>query len=207
MLAGPRSTSVGENRDKANPPKITTHAQPNRPLPPPRSGFVQQGARANDPIRHARCLRTGRSGWGRGSSLTLAVVVTMKHFTFLWSLLAFALCGCSDATRPPAKFSQQLSTADRLEVTNRYFAFGTTITGADVSSLTTAVKSATKKTAGTNLDWMSPSSWEVVFYAGTNRLADIPICHGIFKLEGVEYNDGTGFAEQFWKKLEEDRIR
>ena len=131
----------------------------------------------------------------------------MKHFTILWSLLAFTLCGCSDATRPLAKFSRQFSTADHLEVTNRYYAFGATITGADVSSLITAVKTATKKTGGTSLDWMSPITWNVELYTGTNRLVDIPICHGVFKLEDVEYNDSTGFVEKFWKKLEEDRIR
>ena len=118
-----------------------------------------------------------------------------------------ALCGCSDATQPPAKFSQQLSTADRLEVTNRYFAFGTTITGVDVSSLTMAVKSAKKKTWGQPMDWGSPFVWDVEFYAGTNHLAGIPICYGIFKLEGVEYIDGTGVVEEFSKKLEKDRMR
>ncbi len=57
------------------------------------------------------------------------------------------------------------------------------------------------------MDWMSPRSWDVKFYAGTNRLADIPVCYGVFRLEGVEYNDSTGVVEKFWKKLEEDRMQ
>ena len=126
----------------------------------------------------------------------------MKYFTIFWSLLAFALCGCSDATRPPTEFSQQLSTADRLEVTNRYYAFGETLTGADVRSLTIAIESARKKTWGANMDWMSPRNWDVEFYAGTNHLAGLPICYGAFKIEGVEYSDSTGVVEDFWKKLE-----
>jgi hypothetical protein len=48
----------------------------------------------------------------------------------------------------------------------------------------------------------------VEFYAGTNDLAVMHLLkHGIFKLEGVEYIDGTGVAEAFWKKLEDDRTR
>jgi hypothetical protein len=127
----------------------------------------------------------------------------MKRYAIFLSLVIVVLCGCSDATQPPARFSQQLSSADRLEVTNRQSAFGKTITGADVSSLTTAVKSAKKKTWGSGMDWMSPRSWEVAFFAGTNRLAVIPVCYGVFKLESVEYSDGTGVVEAFWKKLEE----
>lgn len=131
----------------------------------------------------------------------------MRPFAILWSLLAVALCGCSDATRPQEKLSQQISKADHIEVTNRYSAFGATITGADVSTLTAAVKSAAKKTAGANLDWMNPRCWDVEFYTGTNRLGGFPIFYGIFKLEGVEYGDGSGVVEAFWKKLEKGRTQ
>ena len=131
----------------------------------------------------------------------------MKHFTIIWSLLAFALCGCSVAARPPAKFSQQLSAADRLVVTNRYFTFGETIAGADVSSVAAAIKSAMKKTWGTGMDWSSPRVWDIEFDAGTNRLAVIPVCWGVFRLDGIEYNDGSGVLEAFWNKLEADRTR
>jgi len=126
----------------------------------------------------------------------------MKHCTTFWILLAFALCGCSNATRSPSGFLPQLSTADRLEVTNRYYAFGTTITGTDVRSLTTALTSAKKKTWGAGMDWTSPQSWDIEVYAGTNRLAGFPVCYGVFKIGGVEYSDGSGAAVVFWKKLE-----
>jgi hypothetical protein len=103
--------------------------------------------------------------------------------------------------------AQHFSTADHIEATNRYFAFGATITGAGVSSLTAAVKSARKKITGTGLDWRDPRCWDVEFYSGTNHLGGFPTFSGIFKLEGVEYRDGTGVMEEFWKKLEKDRTR
>ena len=131
----------------------------------------------------------------------------MIHFTIILSLLAFALCGCSVATRPPTKFSQQLSAADRLVVTNRYFSFGEIITGADVSSVTAAIKAARKKTWGANMDWSSDRVWDMEIDAGTNRLAVIPVCWGVFRLDGIEYNDGSGVLEAFWNKLEADRTR
>jgi hypothetical protein len=126
----------------------------------------------------------------------------MERYMRFLSLVIFVLCGCSDATQPPARFSRRLSSADRLEVTNRHYAFGKTITGADISSLTTAIKSAKKKTWGARMDWNSPRSWEVEFFAGTNRLAVIPVCYGVFKLESAEYSDGSGLVKAFWKKLE-----
>lgn len=131
----------------------------------------------------------------------------MRHYTTFSILLMFALCGCSEATHPPAEFSQPLSKADHVVVTNRFFAFGSTIAGAEVSNLAKAAKSAKKKTSGADLDWMSPRIWDVEFYAGTNRLAVIPIGYGEFKQKGVEYIDDTGVVEAFWKKLEEDRMR
>ena len=44
--AGPRLTNVGEKRTKAN-GTIQIRAKPASPVPPPRSGFVQQCAAAN----------------------------------------------------------------------------------------------------------------------------------------------------------------
>jgi hypothetical protein len=126
----------------------------------------------------------------------------MERYAGFLSLVIFLLCGCSDATQPPARFSRQISSADRLEVTNRHYALGKTITGADVRRLTTAMQSAKKKTWGARMDWNSPRSWDVEFFAGTNRLAVIPLCYGVFKLERAEYSDGTGFVEAFGKKLE-----
>jgi len=126
----------------------------------------------------------------------------MERYARFLSLVIFVLCGCSDVTQPPARFLQRLTTADRLEVTNRSYAFGTTITGADVRSLTTAIESARKKRLGAELDWRSPRTWDVEFFAGTNHLADLPICYGVFKIDGVEYWEGSGVTEAFWKKLE-----
>jgi hypothetical protein len=131
----------------------------------------------------------------------------MRQSALFSILLMFALCGCSEATHPPAEFWQSLSKADHVVVTNRFFAFGSTIAGAEVSNLVKAAKSAKKKTSGADLDWKSPRIWDAGFYAGTNCLTIVPIGFGEFKQEGVEYIDGTGVVEAFWKKLEEDRMR
>jgi hypothetical protein len=131
----------------------------------------------------------------------------MRHYAAFWTLLMFALWGCSEATHPPAEFSKRLPTADRVVVTNRFSALGSTITGAEVSNLAKAAKSATRKTWGANMNWTDPNVWDAEFYAGTNELAVIPIVHGVFKLKDVEYSDGTGVVEAFWKKLEEGRMR
>lgn len=132
----------------------------------------------------------------------------MKNAKYLfYSVLAFALCGCSVATRQVAKFSQQLSPADRLVVTNRYYAFGATITGADVSSLVTAIKSSKTKKRGTGLDWGSPFVCNLEFYAGTNHLASVPTEYGVFNLDGVEYSDGSGVLEALFKKITGDRTQ
>jgi hypothetical protein len=121
----------------------------------------------------------------------------MKYFLIFWSLLVFALCGCSGTKQLPSEFSQQLSTADRLEVTNRYYLFGTTISGADVSSLTKAIKSARNKTLGADAD----CDWDAKFYAGTNYLAVIHLNRDVIMVEDVQYHDGTGFVMTFWQKL------
>jgi hypothetical protein len=131
----------------------------------------------------------------------------MNGRTIFLSVLIFVLWGCSEAKRPPAAVSQELSTADRLEVTNRGYGFGSTIAGAEVNDLAKAVTSAKRKTSGADLDWMSARIWNVEFCAGTNHLAAIPISCGVFKLQGVEYSDGTGVVEALWRKLEEHRIR
>lgn len=76
-----------------------------------------------------------------------------------------------------------------------------------MSNLAKAAKSAIKKTWGANLNWTDPNVWDAEFYAGTNELAVIQIAYGVFKLKDVEYSDGTGVVEAFWKKLEEARMR
>src|SRR5437588_10745343 len=131
----------------------------------------------------------------------------MKRCTIFLSTFIFMLCGCSDATRPPAAISQRLSTADRLEVTNRYYGLGRTIAGSEVNNIAKAIGSARKKNWGAPLDWANPRVWDVEFCAGTRHLAAIPIDYGIFKLEGVEYSDATGVVEAFWKKLEDHSTR
>lgn len=132
----------------------------------------------------------------------------MKHGChLLYIVLAFALCGCSVATRTPAKFSRQLSSADRLVITNRYYAIGATITGTNVSSVITAIKSSRTKKWGAGLDWGNPFVCNLEFYAGTNHLASIPTEYGVFNLDGVEYSDGSGVLESFSKKVARDRTR
>jgi hypothetical protein len=131
----------------------------------------------------------------------------MKYFVTFLSLLMLVLCGCSKPTHPPAELSQRIAEADHVVVTNHYRAFGSAMSGAEISSLAKAVASAKKKTVGADFDWMSPRVWDIEFYTGTNHLAVVPVCYGIFQLEGVEYADSTGVIEAFWKKLDEDRAR
>jgi hypothetical protein len=131
----------------------------------------------------------------------------MKHLRIFWILLALAFCGCSVATRTPAKFVRQLSSADRLVVTNRYYAFGAATTGTNVSSLIAAIKSSKTKKWGSNLDWEEPFVCDLEFYAGTNRLASIPTVYGVFNLDGVEYYDGSGVLEAFCTNVAGYRTR
>lgn len=104
-------------------------------------------------------------------------------------------------------FLRQISTADRLVVTNHYYSFGATITGTDVSGFITAIKSARTKGWGTGLDWGSPFACNLVFYAGTNQLASLPTENGVFNLDGVEYSDSSGVLEAFCKKVAGHRTR
>jgi hypothetical protein len=133
----------------------------------------------------------------------------MKCFATFLSLLMLVLFGCSKPTHPPVGLSQRIAEADHIVATNRNgIVFSCTKSGADVSGLATAVKSGTKKTWGTGLDWKSPFVWDVEFYTGTNALVVMHLLkHGFFQLEGVEYIDSTGGVEAFWKKLEDDRTR
>ncbi len=111
------------------------------------------------------------------------------------------LCGCSKQKH----LSQLLSAADHVVATNRYQAFGCTISGAEVSNLTKAVATAKKPYPGMKeLDFKSPNDWDLEFYAGTNSLAVMHLeRHGFFQLDGIEYGDGTGVADAFWNKLDE----
>ena len=114
-----------------------------------------------------------------------------------------AMCGCNDATSPPRTFSRLLSSADRIEVTNHWYAFGSSITGAELTGIAQAVASGKKNTFGPPYDWKSPRIWQVEFYRGTNHLAVIRTGYGVFEAAGVEYRDGTGTLLASWKKLEE----
>ena len=79
----------------------------------------------------------------------------------------------------------------------RYYLFGTSISGADVSSLAKAIKSARKKTLGADAD----CDWDAKFYSGTNYLAVIHLNRDVIMVEDVQYHDGTGFVMTFWQKL------
>ena len=127
----------------------------------------------------------------------------MKHYAIYFTLLTLAICGCSKTAHPPAEFCQRLSTADHIVVTNRFRAFGTVISGAEVSSLGKAVATASKKLTGAS----TFCDWDVDFFAGTNHLAGIRLHDSTIMVEGVEYSDGTGVVEAFWEKLERDRER
>ena len=104
----------------------------------------------------------------------------------------------------PAQLSQRIAEADQVIVTNRYRAIGQTISREEADSLVKSIASAKKKTSGTDLDWASERVWDVDFYAGTNRMASIPVYYGIFQLEGVEYADSTGSLQKIWMKLDEN---
>jgi hypothetical protein len=133
----------------------------------------------------------------------------MKYFATFLSLLMIVLCGCSKPMHPPAEVSRRISTADHVAATNRNgIVFSCTISGVEVSNLAKAVTSAMKPYGLKESDYTNPFDWDLEFCAGTNSLAVMHLLnHGFFKLEGVEYCDGTGVAEAFWKKLEEDRTR
>jgi hypothetical protein len=112
-------------------------------------------------------------------------------------------------THPPAELSQRIAEADHVVATNRNgVVVNCTISGAAVSNLAVAVASAIKPSGLTEDDFKNPFVWDVAFYAGTNSLAVVHLLkHGFFQLQGVEYIDGSGIAETFRKKLEEDRLR
>ena len=115
--------------------------------------------------------------------------------------LALALCGCSDATRTPAKLAQQVSSADRLVVTNSYYVSAAIITGTNLTRVVTAIKSSKTKKWGTDMAWEDPFACNLEFYAGTNHLASIPADRGVFRLDGVEYSDGSGVLEVLCGKV------
>lgn len=117
----------------------------------------------------------------------------MKYRTTFWSLLVFALCGCSRPAHPPAN----IATADRVVVTNRFSAFGLTVTGADASRLATAVAAA----AQDRLPATAIFDWELEFYAGTNFLTLIHLQDRAFMLSNNQYSDDTGVLKTFWQKL------
>lgn len=129
----------------------------------------------------------------------------MKRGTTVLGLLVLVLCGCQDATSPPKALSQLLSTADRIEATNHWYAFGNSIAGAEVREITRAIASAKKNTVGKPHDWTHPYPrvWDFEFHAGTNQLAIIRTAWGVFEIASVEYRDGTGTLLASWKKLEE----
>jgi hypothetical protein len=122
-------------------------------------------------------------------------------------VLAFVLCGCSVATQIPATSWQQMSSADLIVITNRAYAVGATITGTNLSSLITAIKSSKAKKLGAGLDWGSPSVCTLEFYAGTNHLTSFPTEHGVFNLDGVEYFDSLGVLEAFCRNIAGDNSR
>ena len=132
----------------------------------------------------------------------------MKSAAALWGVLAVGLLGCSDTTRPPTQYLQQLSAADHLVATNRYYGVGATLTRADADALATAIASARKNTLGAPMAWTdNPRSWDLKFHGVTNGVLVIPTCYGLFRLGGVEYRDGSGVLDAFWKRWESETRR
>jgi len=124
----------------------------------------------------------------------------MKHLATFLILAVFVVSGCSRQK----ELAQSLSAADHIVATNRYQTFGCTISGPEVGKLAQAVGSASRPSGLAGMDVQNPNDWDLEFYAGTNSLAVMHLLnHGFFQLEGVEYDDGTGVAETFWKKLGE----
>jgi len=50
--------------------------------------------------------------------------------------------------------------------------------------------------------WKNPHVWELEFRAGTNYLATIRTCAGVFEVAGIEYRDGSETLLASWKKLQ-----
>jgi hypothetical protein len=142
----------------------------------------------------------------RDHILTFNANNLLHYYATFLSLLMLVLCGCSKQKH----FSQLLSAADHVAATNRNGqVFGCIVSGAEVSNLAKAVASAKRPYGLKALDFTrDPFNWDLEFYAGTNSLAVMHLLgNGFFNLEGVQYCDGTGVAEAFWKKLEADRMR
>jgi len=130
-----------------------------------------------------------------------------RNYITTLSLIALLLCGCSKQKQ----LSQLLFAADHVVATNHNGqTFSCTVSGGEVNKLAEAVASAKIPHGLKALDFRNPFNWDVAFYAGTgtNSLAVMHLLnHGFFELDGVQYCDGTGVAEAFWKKLEETRTR
>jgi hypothetical protein len=127
----------------------------------------------------------------------------MRCFATFLSLLMLVLCGCSKPTHPPAELSQRLAEADHVVVTNRYLAFGSTMSGAEIGSFAKAVQSAKRVTYGTDTD----CDWDADFFSGTNRLEVIHLHGDVVMFDGVQYRDDTEVVSRFLKKLQDERTR
>jgi len=104
---------------------------------------------------------------------------------------------------PPVDFSERLSTADHIIVTNDLQAgLAYTATGEEVARLVKAVTMAKE-----DVRWRTQAifNWNIQFYAGTNRLGDIHLQSEVFMIGDKEYTDYSGVLKAFWQKLETKR--
>ncbi len=131
----------------------------------------------------------------------------MRVATWFWCALVVVLCGCSDATRPPARFSTQLSLAQRVEATNRLYGVGWSLTRADTDALISAIKSARKNRMGAPGWTKSPRRWDVEFQEGSNQVLVVSISYDVFGLGGIEYRDGSGVVRSFYDRWEKEAMR
>ena len=147
-----------------------------------------------------------RTNWRFWIFLLVAIPVVlrrsyMKHRAIFWSMMVFALCGCSKPSHPPAV----ISTADRVVVvTNRYHTLELTVSRDEAGGLSRAVAQSKQD----RLPASAIFDRDLEFCAGTNILAVIHLQGQVFMLGDTEYSDDTGVLAAFYRKLEaEERPR
>jgi hypothetical protein len=117
------------------------------------------------------------------------------HFAFIL-LTAIGICGCS---RLPSTFTEPVSRADRIVVTSCVLGSELLITGDE------ARRAAEALCSGHYLGTPPCSrECEVEFFKGTNRLAEVAMCHDIYLVEGVWYQDRSGIIAAWYKRLQFD---
>lgn len=115
--------------------------------------------------------------------------------SFLLLLVGFA--GCSQRVQPPAEFTQQILSADRILATNTYDAATFVLSGEEVGRVGKAVASAKSDKS----HYQAIFDWDLQFYTGTNYLTVIHFQDAAFWAGGAQYVDETGVLKALYHKL------